>query len=247
MKKQSTKNEIARKMTQKKLQNMIKTHETSTKRHFNPAYVNRKERLEVLHTWIRPICDSLELTPRTFHLTVSIIDFVTSLFYFEPEEFRNISLVSLCLASKIYENRNKMIYYRTFTDHFSENEIDYHKIEKSVLICLGFNLNIWTPHDFLVQFLMDPRIYFEIQEHRRQDFKSSIFELAMECSLQYRLNKFNSIGVAVSVLMATRSQFCCKKLFPHFLEKLTKLKLRALLPCFKVVVTISKKIKKMRN
>lgn len=229
-------------MAYSKIKNMIKKNKNSSRRHFNPNYTNRKERQEIIAEWIKPICDTLELTLKTFHLTLSIIDFVTSLFYFDPKNFRNISLVSLCLASKIYENRAKSMNHQTFAEFIQEERIDFYKIEKSVLLCLDFNLNILSPHDFLLQFLADPRINFEIQKNQREDFKIYNFNLAVECSCRYEMNKFNSIGVALSIFMVARKKFNCKRIFPKVLKKITKLNKRVLSPCFEQVLAISKQL-----
>ena len=53
-------------------------------------------------------------------------------------------------------------------------------------------------------------------------FVSMVLEVLFKIVLDYESNKFNSMVVAIMVLMIVREQFNCDKLLPHFFEELTE-------------------------
>ena len=203
------------------MQKQIKKYVAADRRHFNPAFECAELRQKLIFTCIRPMCDLLELSQNTYYLTVSVMDHISSLFRFDSADLKKLAFVSLCLASKLFEHSSKKMSFGMLKQYLPADGFDYASFESSVLSALNFDLNFRGPYDFVVLFMQDAGLYWQIENNLLLEFVSWLSELTFYCSVEYRFNKYSSLGMAVSMVMVTRKVFGCSTVLPKFLGKLT--------------------------
>lgn len=173
-----------------------------------------------------------------------MIDYIASAHQLGPIEFSHLGLVCLRLASKISEPAGGVIPYKWLSRYSRDQSLDYSALELRVLDRLDFNLNFRSPHSYLTLFTEDARLYAQIKSSRLPGFVSWMSKLAFECSLEYELNRFSSLAVAASIVMAARHAFGCESVLPGFLEALSGCTAKALKPCYGQVGALVKKLTK---
>lgn len=225
-----------------KLEKHIDSHAASFRRHFNSFFSNRKVRNFVITNYLRPICETLGLAQKTFYLALSMLDYFSSTRALDPGFFKTVALVCLCLAAKVNERHDKLRRLQSLRVFSSSPEVDYASVEKDILTHFGFDLNIISAYDFLTLILEDLKLCRGLNRRSFQEFEEWMSRLAFQCSLQYDLNKYNSLAVAMGILMVTRKLFGYQCLLPWHIGTKTGYSEAFLRPCRRAVRSLAEKL-----
>jgi hypothetical protein len=228
----------------KNIKYLLKKHNKESKRIFNKNYsgiIGRKK-------FINRILNTDQLTQyiseESKHLAIAIYDYLSSMYKFSPKIKEKIQFVCLSLASKLRDSQETANLYSLLTLTSDKNYIFslFFQFEMQVLKLFNFNIRIITPFDFLVAFLELDESLDGILIQEQKFYSMLIFELVCKCTLEYKLNKFSSLGVSLCVLMVVRSFFKCEVILPKVLETLTGYNLKVLDICYHKIKIIFRKM-----
>ena len=122
----------------------------STNRFFNPEIMYLPQRRSILFGFMKRVCQKLELKPSTFCSSVHIFDAVISKIKIKKKQLIPLAIVALQISSKFNEKQSQIFSYKDLDEHmFKIGVANYLQIEKSVLLILGFKINIVSPLQFL--------------------------------------------------------------------------------------------------
>jgi transcription initiation factor TFIIIB Brf1 subunit/transcription initiation factor TFIIB len=223
----------------KELVQIIERNNKKVQRHFNPYYNNHNTRNLVLKTQIKKICKDLNLKNETFYNAIAIIDNISSKFLLEEEVFSGISLVALSIAARIKESQS-MIFLLNSLKQIKSNS-NRKMYEKQILEELNYDANIVTPFDFINHFVLFDKTFEEINSKKIKPFLYLISKLTYLTVCDYNSNKYNSLVVALAIIMVARKIFKCKKLLPPFLEELSGFTEEVLSSCYRKIYFYGRK------
>ena len=211
---------------------LIHKNSKSKMRNYNPDYKNHSERYYTINAIFKIICQKSNFSSKTLFFAIGILDSVSSLYLFDKKNYFWLGLVSLSLASKIQENRlfSNIKYLLKFYPKMKYNNII--KLEKNVLKALDFNLNLVTSFDFLSEIFTQNEIFDEIKTKEKELYYKCALKLNYYCNLEYKINRFTSLVVALCIVMSARNIFDCEILLPEFLQKITSYSEEDLEPCY---------------
>lgn len=181
--------------------------------------------------YIKQLCEKLDYSSLTFHLSCAILDAVLSLFSINKAQIKMLTLVAVFLAAKMHESLDKIpelsAVSKKFADDFSVEDLII--CESRVFKILDFNLNIVTPYDFACQFLykgvlsnQDIDLYTTQQElsYLMEKLEKLIF-LFVDVSIQdYHFYQFTSLSVAASSVLCARKTLGFPELWNEDLKRL---------------------------
>ena len=222
------------------LLNLLKKNSKNKHRNFNSKYVNKEFRFQEIKTTFHDLSKSYNLSYSTFYLAISILDSVSSRYAFDKKNFRKIALTSLCLASKVRESFMLSLNFASIKSRFQGSFKEFNKLEKTVLICLDFDLNFVTGFDLVSEFLKHKESVEGIDDNNQEIFGDLIFKLLYSLMLHYDTNKFNTLPIALSVLMIARKIMGCRVLLPEFFKKITGYSGKKVRVCYKFICYILK-------
>lgn len=230
------------------LQRMMVKSESDLHRHFNPDYQNLRLRQKIFLKKISHTCSVLNFKKDTKHLAMAITDNITSKYLLSKEDFKNVALVALSFAAKIKESQRKVLLLNSFKSFKSIS--GRMAIEQEILTELAFNLNIITPFDLVSNFLTHPETFSGIRRRAKREFIKTIFKITSHTALNYQMNKYTSLVVALCVLMVARKVCGCSRLLPKFLESFSGFSKETLSECFSEIyffVCRNSNISKVKN
>lgn len=205
-------------------------------RFYNHAFDQHIVRKNFIIKILRPLIKKAEYDMMTLYMTIAIMDAFLSKRNLPVEWLPSIGVVSLSLASKL----NEFFYIGIQKHFFQEMEKSlalehFPDIEKALLFDLEFDLNVVTPHHFLRLFL-DLGIVFNdidwLSASGKTILKSLLFEIQFVVSTDYEINKFNSLSVALSLIMIVRKIIGHKIILPETLKKVADLDESHVINCF---------------
>lgn len=184
----------------------------STNRFFNPEIMYLPQRRSILFGFMKRVCQKLELKPSTFCSSVHIFDAVISKIKIKKKQLIPLAIVALQISSKFNEKQSQIFSYKDLDEHmFKIGVANYLQIEKSVLLILGFKINIVSPLQFLNillrEFFQKDYKFFEeevVLKAKGEDFMRlclGMHDHVLEC---YEMYKFTSVAVACSVIVHAR-------------------------------------------
>jgi hypothetical protein len=221
---------------------MIKKCKKNNNRNYNSNYENKNIRMKIITQNIKSICNYLDFSNETFYKTISLIDSVSSKYLFNDNMFKKVSLVCLGLASKVHESQDKALYTNSLQLILKNPKEDYAKLEKTILTALDFDLNIVTPFECVMIFFKLENIYQGINCNLRKNYRKFVFKLANYVSLEYEMNKYNTLAVALCVIMVSRKIFDCDYLLPSEIQRHTRYSKEMLNTCYNDVIIIGQRL-----
>jgi hypothetical protein len=219
---------------------LLKRNRRKAQRHFNPHYDNLSIRTKTIKTQIKKICKDMGLKNETFYLTIAIIDNISSKYLLEDEVFSAISLVALNLAARVKESQNIIFLLNSLK--LMKSNSNRRLYEKQILEELEYNVNIITPFDFLMEFILLEESFEGIRPEVRKQFSYFVSKLIYFSTLEYDTNKYNSLVIAMSIIMVSRKLFKCQNLLPDYLREITGFSENVLSLCFQKIYFLGKKI-----
>jgi len=214
------------------LMNILRKSAKDNHRIYNSRYINKTFRKQCIKKTLRKISDTLALSNSTFYLAISIIDSLTSKYAFDNEKFQSVSLVCLCLASKLRESLNFSIHPRSVYKWIKGGKNEFQKLEKTVLISFEFDINFITPYDLMFEFMKQKETFSGINNLNQEIFFKIVSKLMYSIALNYESNKFNSLPIALSILMIARNYMGCRVLLPELFTRMTNYSEEKLRLCY---------------
>lgn len=205
----------------------------------NENYTFFEERKQVLRKSLQ-LCRLMNLKPITFASFTCIFDRITSRFKLSRETMEKISPVILGLCIKV--NENALIPYSFISKFWGVRETQgdlLNGIEKTILKEINFRIKRVTPFDFLELFLMIKNVHTfptnpaSKNTEKSSTFANSVWEIFYVISMDYRINEYSSLCIAVVVIMIARHQMGASVLIPDQLMSLIKISPQKLTPVFK--------------
>ena len=227
---------------QLKLANLISKNNKNSTRFFNSDYMSSNVRKEIIHKTLHVVFAEQSFKKETVYLCIAIIDSITSKYWFDDDMFEAISLVCLRLALKLKEKDSKYLSLSFYEKKLETFPNQYNELEKIILKMLDFNLNIITPYDYINVFFEKSIIFEDINIKDLQNFANLISLLTYCVALEYDTNQFQSLAVAVCIIMVARHIFKCKNILCEDLEDFTGLSKDFLEPCYDKIMSIYKNI-----
>lgn len=214
-------------------------------RFYNPDFENFDIRLRVIKGFFLRKCLELEISECTYSISIAIFDAVISQINFDNVSIFKIGQISLFLACKINEPKPISIQQMLIENNqlqIKTSEVS--KIEKIVLDLMKYRLNLVTPFNFLLILTDIPGVQLQPSKNRQInpfpciDFFSLSTSIYILSSFNYQVNQFNSLSVALAIIMITR-KFCdAEVLLPPVLQNLTGLNQSSLDPIFTYLTAI---------
>ena len=92
-----------------------------------------------------------------------------------------------------------------------------------------------TPFDFINQFLLIEQTYEGIKKNKIKPFMFLITKLTYLTVCDYNSNKYNSLVVALTIIMVGRKIFKCRIRLPPFLEEICGFSEDVLALCYRKI------------
>ena len=221
------------------LNHIIKKSKKNTNRNYNSNYQNKLIRMKIISQNLKSICQYLDFSNETFYKTIGLLDSVSSKYLFNDDMFKKVSLVCLGLASKAHESQDKALYTNSLRIILKNPKKDYAKLERTILTALDFDVNIVLPYDCIFRFFALENIYEGINCNLRKNYRNFVFKLTHAVSLDYEMNKFNSLAVSLCIIMVSRKIFDCDYLLPSEIQRITQYTRKMLQKCYKEILNLA--------
>ena len=221
---------------------LIHKNNKNINRNYNPNYQNKKIRKKIITKTIKPMCNYLEFSEKTFYKTVGLLDSLSSKYLFDNKTFQKVALICMSFASKTQEIQKKALLINALDMIIENPDEDYQNLEKQLLICLNFNVNIITPQDYISELLDMEIVYKGIKCNVRKKFRKSVLRLTYHTCLEYETNQFTSLAVALSIISTNRKLFGCDDNLPQSLQTQTNYSKDILKLSYNSITRISMKL-----
>lgn len=211
---------------------------------YNKNFLCRKERITILFGVMQKIVNYLDFSPQIFCKTIHIFDAIISRNRINKLQMFSVALVSMQIASKIHQPQGQVISYEEVSQYFFPLGIDqFLQIEKMIIEQLEFNLNLAGPNEILnfLLWLFFKKEYnffgrFEHSIENKKKFVSLVFKLHLITLVEYEFYKFNSIAVAVSILIFARLLMNLDP-WPSKMEEFVGFSMRHVIECLNMLNT----------
>lgn len=206
-------------------------------RFYNPDFENFDVRLYIIKTFFLKKCLQLEISECTYAISIALFDAVISKLNLDNSLILKIGQISLLLACKINEPKNvsvKDLQIENNPTQIQLNEVP--KFEKFVLKVMKYKINMVTPFHFLLLLTglqgvqLKPSTNRQINPIPSIDFFSLSTSIYILTSFNYQVNQFNSLSVALAIIMLTRKLCDAEILMPPILQSITGLSPNSLDP-----------------
>lgn len=217
----------------------------SINRYYNVSVHNLQNRTSLIE-WMQCICQNLEYSLTTFHLSVAYLDAIFSLYIVKENQLKLIGYLAIYLAAKMEEEDSKIPTIKQtvkmFKDEFSVDEII--NCEKFMCKILSYSLNLKTPFLFLMFFfskgfvstadLQSLSLSEEITKYVENLEKLALFFLDLSTK-HYEFYQFTSIAVAATAIACARKCAGASS-WSIDLEKLTFVSWEAIKDCSQMLI-----------
>jgi hypothetical protein len=208
------------KVTIKNKKNTRKTHEKTSQFNLSPCKSDNKKvrkfknkefnlRFNIFTKTIIHICQKCDLSMKTFYLSLTIFDLVSSRYVWDEISLKRMAITSLCLASKVAESQKNSLCTKDLKLVYKDPKHDYGHTEKLILKELNFDLRIKTPYDSLVELLNNKAMLNGLHDNLQKKFKKHCKKILYLVSLEYASNSFESDIIGIAILLISRSVFKC--------------------------------------
>lgn len=216
----------------------------SQNRIYNPNSNHLSYRAELI-AFIEEIALKLDYSEATYHLAISMIDALLSMYTIDEKQIKMVCFMALNIAAKMYEN-NKKIPELTAIAQLFENQFDIEEIATCEIMfskVLGYNIRIKTPETFVQHFLSVGVVNEEdigqlpsdlIEEKMCQFDKLVSFFLQTSVN-HYAFYSFTSIAVATAAIACARKLMGFTNVWTDELENLTSISMDSIEMCTKML------------
>ena len=204
-------------------------------RYFNPDFENSIIRRNFLIKILKPLINRANYSGNTLFLSIAIMDAFLSTNKCSDDLIPTVGIISLTLASKF----NEINYIDLDQDFFKDMQSCvclpmFPVLEKLMLTTLGFNVNVITPLHFVL--LFQELGFFNTGSSANcsdeaQEMVNLNTEMLFLFSLEYEVNLFRPLYVALSIMIVLNIFLKKSDVYPQKVQEFSGVEISELYPC----------------
>ena len=217
-------------------------------RFFNPAFICHDHRRKFISEIICPIVKFKKYSTMTLVVSIGLLDGYVSQFEVTLPEMKNLGIACLSISSKLHEV--DPMYFNDHAVKFLTSEESLSNLEKQILKSFKFEIDLITPLHFIFEILHYISLFPELHSETNPEIeriRSSAEDVHWIVNSSYLVNKYSSVGIALSIFVVLRECFRIECSVPDFFYHISGTCEDSLGGCVKMIERLISDFLKERN